>query len=211
MLDTTTDTRRPPLQTWHPKPANVAQRWEFIPPVVAVPPGWVQIQNASTRHILSHKYLSYPPVLIVPQSLQPSHYRESWETQWSFHMIKGPEKDPSRIWDTERTTWAIKNRLTGAILSQHDHKNTGQTVSALDRLDIATGYMSDRWYLEIDSGENWIIKNEDTYCLLQESTTGRRIGFELRCCGKAVRGDNTKIWTFVYVPRIACYPVKFYR
>lgn len=78
MLDTTTDTRRPPLQTWHPKPENVAQRWEFIPPVVAVPPGWVQIQNASTGRVLSHKYLSQQPVLIAPSALQPSHYRESW-------------------------------------------------------------------------------------------------------------------------------------
>lgn len=201
MLDTTTDTRRPPLQTWYPKPINVAQRWEFIPPVVAVPPGWIQIQNASTGRVLSHKYITYQPILITPPTPQPLHYREGWETQWIFDMLEGQEE--IGLCNPKSTVWIIRNRLTGAILTQyHDLMNKEYSIGALDRRYVSNPGEVDWWCPEIDSGGAWIIRNKKTYFLLEESTNRRHIGYELKCDDRVVHGVKAKIWNFVYIPSL---------
>lgn len=124
MLYTGSAHRGCPLHTWYPKSVNVAQRWEFIVPVVAIPAGWVQIQNLSTFHVLTHKYLCIPPVAMPPPEPCLPHNRETWGAQWSFQIAVDRQSHPTNLGGV---SWIIKNRLTeGGFVTTNTGMDHGQ-------------------------------------------------------------------------------------
>lgn len=159
--------------------------WEFVTPVVGFPPGWFQIQNVGTGHLLSHTYPYNLPVLLPPPALpKPSQYRESWEFQWVLVHSKGHNSNTT----SPRNAWYIRNRLTGA----HIRSQLGVTI-LVDR------YQDLEWQLELDPLCNWKIKNRASFCLLEQTNIPRGGGAAATCNSEyfTLEGGN-KSWILRY-------------
>ncbi|RPB06552.1 hypothetical protein P167DRAFT_569101 [Morchella conica CCBAS932] len=202
---------RPALCTGDGESDSDTQSWEFLKPVVAIPPGWVRIMNISTGHVLCHDYNTSPPVLIPPPAQLPPQYRETWGTQWCFHKIlnPGPWNDKA----TARLAWVVKNRLTDAVLHVQEDKYNVWTVQASGNQEY-NEYQS--WSLEFDEDGNWIIRNEEMFCLLEEGSKlqGQIPGNELICKDKRFSRTGGKSWLIRSVVEVddgspvdACGPV----
>lgn len=117
-------------------------------------------------------------------------------------MLEGHEE--IELYQPQSTVWIIRNRLTGAILTQyHAPMNKEYRIGALDRRYLPSPGGVDWWCPEIDSGGAWIIRNKKTNFLLEESTNRRHIGYALKCDDRAVRGVEAKIWNFVYISSLS--------
>ncbi|KAL7268202.1 hypothetical protein RUND412_009184 [Rhizina undulata] len=139
-----------------PSASAEEQRWAFTLPLVAVPSGWIQIQNVETGRFLQHNYLSLPPFLAKnPVPLKPTYYRATWGLQWAFvYPLEHKENNPQNL-------WLIKNRLTGGLLecraASDDHKTANVHASEfkLTNLDYR------QWWVEISPSEGWKIKSRE--------------------------------------------------
>ncbi|KAL7269458.1 hypothetical protein RUND412_007884 [Rhizina undulata] len=80
--------------------------WEFLLPLVAIPPGWIHIESVATGKRLNHRYLGSVVHLSAPQILSSTN-RDGWGSQWAF--IASGEPD-------DENYWLVKNRLTGGLL-----------------------------------------------------------------------------------------------
>lgn len=187
---------RPALCTGVAELDSVTQRWEFLKPVVAIPPGWVRIMNSSTGHVLYHDYNTNPPTLIPPPAQLPPQFREAWGTQWCFHKIlnTGPWNDKA----TARLAWVMKNRLTDMVLHVEKDKDNVWTVQASEKQECNE---YDSWSLEFDEDGNWIIRNEEQFCLLEEGSQlqGQIPGNELICKDKRFSRTGGKCWLIRYI------------
>ncbi|KAL7272656.1 hypothetical protein RUND412_004528 [Rhizina undulata] len=96
-----------------------AQPWEFVIPLVGVPPGWVQIRNILTGRILQQMYITSLPFLAAETTASPSlNTIMNWRLQWVFLL---PENDGTSL----QNSWAIRNRLTRGFLSYDNASNAG--------------------------------------------------------------------------------------
>ncbi|KAI5839414.1 hypothetical protein DFP73DRAFT_561615 [Morchella snyderi] len=181
----------PGLRTSVPDVDSVTQRWEFLKPVVAIPPGWVRIMNRSTGHVLSHEYNTNPPTLIPPPTQVPPQYREAWGTQWCFHKILNP--GPSNNKKIANLAWVVKNRLTEAVLRVEVDKDHVTTFQASEKQKYNE---HDSWNLEFDEDGNWLMRNEGWFCLLEEGSQvqGQIPGNELICSDKRFSMTGGKSW-----------------
>lgn len=140
-------------------PDSSYNRWEFMIPILGFPPGWFNMQNVRTGHLLSHDYGHNPPVLRPPpNSPVESQHRRNWQFQWTLCHSKCFKFSTA----SERNSWYIINRLTRAPLSPH---------FTMEEKDFAGREDNLAWKLELDSACNWKITNRNTSCLLQQTDT----------------------------------------
>lgn len=191
---------------------RVQQRWEFVVPKVAFPCGWLQIQNLEIGALLSHTYLSNPPVLVDPcPTTLPTQYREAWDTQWT--LIDARTYAPDSLCATGINQWCIRNRLTKAFLGGTEYKCNGlpkDVVTAMETNLLPVGggtkfkeginISEYTWGLELDLDNNWIIINRSSSYLL--GPTGLQIssGAELTCA--TVEVARGRSWVLRYAYRI---------
>lgn len=175
------------------------QCWSFVLPKVAFPCGWFQIQNLETGALLSHTYLSNPPVLSSPpHTVLPTQQRESWHTQWTSVQVQS--YSPDYVCTTGPNTWCIKNRLTNAFLgSTKDGIFTWESdLLSIGSNKFKTGICIPEycWKLDLGLDRSWKIINHSTLCLLEgllESSTG----IEVACISKNFA--RNKSWLLKYV------------
>lgn len=198
--------------------AYVAERkqqlWEFVLPKVVFPCGWFRIQNSETRGLLSHTYLSIPPVLVDPSTLigssstiPPTKYREVWDTQWT--LISAQNYAPKTPRKTGTNTWCIRNRLTKGFLGDTTCEAGGTSKHKITAwepcLTIGTEFKDGinaaeyTWKFELDTDHNWKIINHSTSCLLEHAQESGG-GTEVACVDKKV--TRNKSWALMCVPSV---------
>lgn len=164
-------------------PGNDQHYWEFAVPIVGFPPGWFQIQNVGTGHLLSQNYPWNPPILFPPPSPQKaSQHRETWGFQWCL-VHEG----------SAANSWRIINRLTGQLLSPR--------FSRVDSPRTLAAYDEDReWSLQPDPSRNWIIKSRVTSFLLERGSYNSGGGTAVTCHdSKFALNGGKKSWILGYV------------
>ncbi|KAL7268096.1 hypothetical protein RUND412_009297 [Rhizina undulata] len=136
---------------------STTQRWEFVVPLVAVPPGWIQIQNSSNNRFLQQTYATLPPFLAEhPVPSKQSCYRETWGAQWAF--IHPPNHGGA----STQTCWLIKNRLTGGLLGFREqvYKNSKKRNVHANEV-VPTSDNALQWSVEADTEGRWEIVNQE--------------------------------------------------
>lgn len=186
---------------------HILQSWEFIAPKVAIPCGWLQIQNSGTGALLTHTYLSNPPTLInLPSVKPPIQYREGWHTQWT--LIPAKSYASSTSFATGINTWLIRNRLTRGFLSNTTKlDNTAEPRIAAWEADLLYSVESDKlksgldiaeytWKLDLDSDRHtWdIISHKTKHPLAQVPNSNGT--FEVRADKEIAQSKN---WVLMYV------------
>lgn len=166
--------------------------WEFVIPVVAFPPGWLQIQSVATGDLLSHSYASCPLVLLPPTATpKSSQYRESWNTQWTFIHAQafGPDFPAAN-------TWCIMNRLTRTLIRNVTYLVNGELETGLAAWESGSNDVYGRsWKLELDSACRWKIINYETSHLLEQTDKPCGDGKGVICASQSFRrGAKNKIW-----------------
>lgn len=194
-----------------PDSGRAEQCWEFVLPKVAFPCGWIHLQNSKTGALLSHEYLSTPPILVDPPSVvQPSQYRDGWDTQWT--LINVGSYAPKSSCTTGPNTWCIRNRLTKAFLSNTPKLGITAWESNLlyaaeggsfkDGIDIAEY----TWKLDLDLGPEryWNITNYSTSCKLAQVLKSGARGFGVCADEKYNRNTswNLRYACLIHVPLI---------
>ncbi|KAL7272507.1 hypothetical protein RUND412_004676 [Rhizina undulata] len=170
---------------------NYQQRWEFIVPAVAVPPGWIQIRSAE-RLFLQQEYITLPPFLgpeIDP--LSPLSKRANWGSQWTF-LLEYESDEPSQNY------WLIKNRLTGGFLGSEKrvHKNGIEiTVTAAETYRCDHGCPQYYWIIRKQRDGYWSIVNMGNGMVLENVPVPG--GVEIRAERKDFNENNRWKWEFV--------------
>jgi hypothetical protein len=181
------------------KNPNLQQSWELLSPVVAIPVGWLEIQNVATGKLLTHNYLTLPPTLTPapsPGTPRESYNRETWATQWTFAHISCYVPEGSRDIDRSSNVWFIVNRLTGGFLCHDSYhfKNSALNLGAWKPMDYSK-VEEMKWVVEHDKERNWRIMNKTSGEIIEQTQTGTR---SLQCVNskKACR-DGRASWKFV--------------
>ncbi|KAL7275343.1 hypothetical protein RUND412_001721 [Rhizina undulata] len=177
-----------------PADTNLKQQWQFITPILAVPPGWVQIRNASASNfLLQQTHFSSPPFLVPETKLNSKklNHTENWATQWTFIL---PLEQPI---DAAHRTWVIRNRLTRGLLSNQVelYKDTIEiTVNASNPVYNEKAGVR-KWMLELTRDGFWKIKNARTEFLLEQGGPVEDCKDVVMCVEKdTTRASATKLW-----------------
>jgi hypothetical protein len=157
--------------------------------VTSIPCGWHQLKNVSSGHILSHSYLTSPPLLIA-QPMPPKHssnYRETWGTQWA--VIRSSALDPSH---TKKTSHFIKNRLIGGYIVLKGGEFPKEQVQGCIKAFGPWGACK----FELDNERNWRIVDERSGELLAEAFMQTALGGYM-AVANSKKCDPRCSWEFV--------------
>ncbi|KAL7269622.1 hypothetical protein RUND412_007704 [Rhizina undulata] len=174
---------------------NSQQRWEFVIPLAAVPPGWVQIRSATHgQQILQQKYLTSPPFLgseVDPSA--PLNERINWGSQWAFQLEKTN--------CLSQNHWFIVNRLTHGLLGHWEElevykKGREINITALVTSSFKNGRnVESLWKLQKHRDGYWSIVNTGSGLVL-EKVASSEMG-EVRAEKKDRGGSDCRKWEFV--------------
>ncbi|KAL7272506.1 hypothetical protein RUND412_004675 [Rhizina undulata] len=175
-------------------PLNHQQRWEFIVPVVPVPPGWVQIRSAPINGhqlLLQQEYITAPPFLgpeTDPSS--PLSKRTNWGNQWTFFL---DNKNDGSL----QNYWYIQNRLTGGLLGYHKqvYKNGREINVAAGWTSRSRGWPNICWMLKRQRDGFWSIVNKANGLVLESFVVSGGAGVKTERKG----GDESDRWKWEFV------------
>lgn len=177
------------IDTKQYSPEHLYNRWEFMIPVIAFPPGWFHIQNARTGDLLSHDYDYNPPLLLPrPETVIESQFRRQWQFQWTLSHSRFFEPSTAG----ERNSWYIINRLTRIPLSPH--------FGTIGEADFAGHGENLTWRLELDTSRHWKLINRTSSCLLEQTESISGGSTSVRCTEKWFEPETGhKSWILEYV------------
>lgn len=167
-----------------------SQAWELVNPLISIPHGWLQIRNVSSDHLLSHTFISLPPISVLSTSKSLS-YPESWATQWAF--IRASDLGHSNAGSRD---YIIRNRLTRAYLRCQESKFLHQegkegSVNAYE----TRCYAFEFWRFDRNAQSNWKIVDSKSGFLLEEVAVPLMDGMEVVCVTKTT--DERRSWALM--------------